>query len=248
VSIEVELYEQIRHLHEHNGLSQRAIAKKLNISRNTVKKYCDGSHVPWERQGRSGRQRYVITDDILVFIQECLAQDDADNVKNQKHTAKKIYDRLADEKDFTGGQSTVREIVANLKDKPGTPFVPLSFDPGEATQIDWGAVTIYLAGKKTEINLFCMRECYGADIFCMAFHRQNEESFLEGQIQGFYFFGGVPKRIIFDNAKVAVKEGFGAHAKVQDRYRAFAAHYAFQCEFCNISAGHEKGNGKCMIM
>lgn len=241
MSIEVESYEEIRYLHEHEGMSQRAIAKKLNISRNTVKKYCDGSHVPWERQGKSGRQRYVITEDVLTFIQECLAQDDVDDVKNQKHTAKRIYDRLVEKKGFKGGQSTVREMVAALREKPGKPFVPLSFDPGEAIQVDWGVVTIYLAGKKMKVNLFCMRECYGADIFCMAFYRQNEESFLEGQIQGFYFFGGIPKRIIFDNAKVAVKEGFGVHAKVQDRYRAFAAHYAFQCEFCNIAAGHEKG-------
>ncbi|MBS3976251.1 MAG: helix-turn-helix domain-containing protein [Syntrophomonadaceae bacterium] len=56
MSIEVELYEKIRQFYEHDGMSQRAIAKKLNISRNTVKKYCDGSHVPWERQGKSGRK------------------------------------------------------------------------------------------------------------------------------------------------------------------------------------------------
>jgi transposase len=62
------------------------------------------------------------------------------------------------------------------------------------------------------------------------------------------YFGGAAKRMIFDNAKIAVKEGFGAHAKMQDRYKAFAAHYAFNCDFCNIAAGHEKGYGKRMIM
>lgn len=101
--------------------------------------------------------------------------------------------------------------------------------------------TVYLAGKRTKINLFCMRECYSADSYCQAFYRQNEESFLEAQINGFDFYEGVAKRIIFDNGKVAVKEGFGVFAKVQDRYKALAAHYAFQCDFCNIAAGHEKG-------
>jgi hypothetical protein len=86
-----------------------------------------------------------------------------------------------------------------------------------------------------------MRECYSADIFVKAFFRPNQESFLEAQIEGMEFFGGAAKRMIFDNAKVAVKEGFGTHAKVQDRYKALAAHYAFDCDFCNISAGHEKG-------
>ena len=239
--IEVDIYQKIRHLYEHEGKSQRAIANTLGISRNTVKKYCKGSQVPWERQGTSGRRPYVITDNIMEFIKSCLATDEEENIKKQQHTAKRIYIRLVEEKGFTGGESTVREIVAALKDKQKNVFIPLSYEPGEAIQIDWGQATIYLVGNKKKINLFCMRECYSADIYCIAFFRQNEESFLEGQIAGFKYFGGVPQRIIFDNAKVAVKEGFGVHAKVQDRYKALAAHYAFQCVFTNIAAGHEKG-------
>lgn len=241
MAIEVDIYEKIRYYHEQEGKSQRAIAKTLGISRNTVKKYYDGSHVPWERQGTSGRRPYIITDEVIEFIKACLTEDEAENIKKQYHTAKRIYDRLVDEKAFAGGESTIRQIVATLKDKQAKVFIPLSYEPGEAVQIDWGEATVYLAGKKTKINLFCMRECYSADIYCIAFFRQNEESFLEGQISGFEYFGGVCKRTIFDNAKVAVKEGFGVHAKVQDRYKALAAHYSFKCEFCNIAAGHEKG-------
>ena len=239
--IEVDIYQKIRHLYEHVGKSQRAIANILGISRNTVKKYCKGSQVPWERQGTSGRRPYVITEEVMEFIKGCLATDEEENIKKQQHTARRIYLRLVEEKGFNGGESTVREIVAALKDKQKKVFIPLSFEPGEAIQIDWGQATIYLAGNKKKVNLFCMRECYSADIYCTAFFRQNEESFLEGQIAGFEYFGGVSQRIIFDNAKVAVKEGFGVHAKVQDRYKALAAHYAFQCVFTNISAGHEKG-------
>ena len=241
VAIEVDIYEQIRHLHEHGGHSQRAIAKILGVSRNTVKKYHEGARVPWARQGASGRKRYVITEEFLKFIKDCLSEDEDENIKKQTHTAKRIYERLVAEKDFAGGESTIREIVAALKEKQRKVFIPLSFDPGEAIQIDWGQATVYLAGVKTKVNIFCMRECYSADIFCMAFYRQNEESFLEAHIVGFEFFKGITKRVIFDNAKVAVKEGFGAHAKVQDRYKALAAHYAFHCDFCNISAAHEKG-------
>ncbi len=241
MSIEVEIYERIRHLHEHEGMSQRAIAKALGISRNTVKKYFDGSQVPWERQGVSGRKPYVITEEVVAFIKECLAQDETEKIKKQRHTAKRIYDRLVEEKGFAGGESTIREIVAQLRETKTDAFIPLVYDPGEAVQIDWGEAKIYLCGKKITVNIFCMRECYSADIYCVAFYRQNEESFLEAQISGFEYFGGVAKRVIFDNAKVAVKEGFGAHAKVQDKYKALSAHYAFQCEFCNVAAGHEKG-------
>ncbi len=239
--IEVDTYQKIRYMHEHDGKSQRAIAKELGISRNTVKKYCDGSLVPWERQGASGRQRYVVTEEVMSFILTCLESDREENVKKQSHTARRIYNRLVEEKGFTGGESTIRVIVAELKDKQKNVYVPLSYEPGEAVQVDWGQVIIYLAGVRKAVQILCMRECYSADIYCITFFRQNEESFLEGQVTGFEFFEGIPLRVIFDNAKVAVKEGFGAHAKVQDRYKAMAAHYAFQCVFCNVSAAHEKG-------
>ena len=57
----------------------------------------------------------------------------------------------------------------------------------------------------------------------------------------FDYFKGIPKRLIFDNAKVAVREGFGLHAKATKEYKAFAAHYSFQTDFCNIASGNEKG-------
>lgn len=138
-------------------------------------------------------------------------------------------------------RTTVRRLVAQIKNKPSKAFVPLSYDPAEAAQIDWGEATIYLNGERTKINLFCMRLCFSAGIFVKAYFRQNEESFLDGNVSGFEFFNGVPKKVIFDNAKVAVKEGFGVHAKPQDRYKTLAAHYAFTTEFCNVASGHEKG-------
>lgn len=86
-----------------------------------------------------------------------------------------------------------------------------------------------------------MRECYSRDIFVAAFYRQNEEIFLEGIVKGLEYFGGTPQKIIFDNARVAVKEGFGHHAKATDKYLALSAHYSFRPVFCNPAQGHEKG-------
>ena len=114
----------------------------------------------------------------------------------------------------------------------------------KSRQIDWGETTVFLKGVKTKVNIWCMRECYSADIFVMAFMRQNEESFLEGILNGFEYFGGVPKKLIFDNAKVAVKDGFGANAVATDKYKAMAAHYAFTPVFCNVAQGHEKRLGR----
>lgn len=237
--ITVTDYKQIRQMYL-TGISQRQIARQLQISRNTVAKYCEGRTVPWERKVPE-RKSSVITEDVVEFIQSCLDEDEQENLKKQSHTAKRIYDRLVAEKDFTGGESTVRCKVREMKRSQPQVFVPLSFSPGEAMQVDWGEATIYLRNKKVTVNLFCARLCSSCAPIVFAYRRQNEESFLEAFVRTFWFFRGVPQKVIFDNGKVAVKDGFGAHAKKQAGYTALSAHYGFDALFCNPAGGHEKG-------
>lgn len=131
--------------------------------------------------------------------------------------------------------------VRSIKQKQPEAFVPLEFMPGEAMQIDWGQAYIYCGGAKRNINLFCARLCSSCAPIVFAYERQNEESFLDALVKTFEYFGGVPQRVIFDNAKVAVKEGFGVYASKQDAYAALEAHYGFEAVFCNIASGNEKG-------
>jgi len=242
VIIEMDIYSSIRRRYE-NGESIRCIASSLGISRQTVKKYCEGDTHPEVRKSYE-RQPAVITSDISDFIKCCFTLDAEEHLKKQKHTAKRIFDRLVEEKQFTGSYSSIRSAVGELKAEfaiPSKCMVPLAYDPGEAIQVDWGEATIYLDGLKTKIYIFCGRLCFSCDIFVQAYKAQNQETFLEAQQLMFDYFGGVPKRVIFDNAKVAVKEGFGLYAKPQDKYLAFSAHYAFLPEFCNPAKGNEKG-------
>ncbi len=67
----MDQYQLIRQIYAVEGLSQRQIAKTLGISRNTVRRYCTGKNVPWERK-RSSRTATVITPEVREFIQECL--------------------------------------------------------------------------------------------------------------------------------------------------------------------------------
>lgn len=174
-------------------------------------------------------------------MKQCLKDDENEHTKKQNHTAKRIYTRLVEEMGFTGGETTVRAYVHALKGKAAEVFVPLYFAPGDAIQIDWGEATVSLAGDKLVVNLFCARLCYSDMPFVIAYRRQNSESFLDALVQAFEFFGGTPKRVIFDNAKVTVKDGFGANARATDGYAALSAHYGFEPIFCNIASGNEKG-------
>lgn len=241
VIIEVDIYSAIRTRYS-DGESMRSIAKDLGISRQTVKKYCEGATHPEVRKNYQ-REPDVITDKIKAFILSCFSEDEDENLKKQKHTAKKIYDLLITEKRFTGSYSTIRATVSSLRTERTVPpqsSVPLSYAPGEAIQIDWGEATVYIDGQKTKLYTFCGRLCYSCDIFVQVYKAANQEAFLEAQQLMFDFFGGTPRRLIFDNAKVAVKEGFGIHAKPQDKYLSFSAHYAFSLDFCNPASGNEK--------
>ena len=240
--VEMDTYQSIR-TYFNDGKSIRWIARTLGISRQTVRKYCEGNTHPEVRKDYH-RDPDVVTDAVREFILECFRQDKDEGIKKQSHTAKRIYDRLVTEKGFTGAESTIRKAVKQLREEHSVPpqaDMPLEYDPGDAIQVDWGECTAYLDNVKHKLSFFCGRLCYSCDIFVQVFFSQNLESFLEAQQLMFDHFGGVPRRLIFDNAKIAVKEGFGLHARATDGYAAFAAHYAFKTEFCNIASGNEKG-------
>ena len=222
------------------GESQRSIAKAMHISRNTVAKYCQGEAVPWDRKVPE-RNSPVLTEETVRFIQRCLQEDEDEGLKKQKHTAKRIYDRLVEEQGFSGAESTVRNKVKELKGEIPKAFVPLQFDPGDTLQVDWGEATVYVADTRMNINIFCARLCYSCRPVVLAYRRQNEESFLDAFVHVFDIFNGVPKRVIFDNGRVAVKKGFGKQAEKQAGYASLSAHYGFDAIFCNPAEGHEKG-------
>jgi len=239
--IEVDQYQLIRQLYVVEGLSQREIARRLGISRNTVKRYCLGENIPWERKVPVNVSNPVIKPEVIAFVQQCLDEDHAAKVFKQRHSAKRIYDRLKAEANFKGGESTIRRLVREMKATPSQVYVPLYFAPGEAAQVDWGTAKVIMQGQKKEINLFCMRLCSSCAPFVIAYPSQREEVFLEGHGQAFKFIGGVPRTLIYDNLRTAVKEGWGKLAREQDKFKAFRAHYAYQTNFCNPGEGHEKG-------
>lgn len=237
--IGMDLYENIRKLYVLET-SKREIARKLGISRNTVRKYCKGEHIPGEKTHRN-RDNPVLTDEVKEIIKGYIREDEA-APRKQQHTSRRIHRRLVEEHGFKGGESTVRAYVAELKRQTRKKvFLPLAFSPGEAMQVDWGEFTFYLGDEKTRGYILCFRLCHSCAIYVRAFARSNLESFLEGHVKSFNYFGGVPRTLIYDNLKTAVKEGWGKHAKVQDSFLPIVAHYAFDTRFCNVASGNEKG-------
>lgn len=237
--IEVDQYERIRFMFAVEGHSQRTIARRLGISRNTVRHYCQGARFPGQR--RPAVRTHPVTDAVRHIVAEWL-RGDAEAPPKQRHTAQRIYDRLVAEHGFSGGASTVRRLVRALRGSTPEAYVPLEFSPGEAAQVDWGTAKVWLAGKLVEAQLFCVRLCYSGAPLAVAFPLQRTEFFLEGHRLAFEFFGGVPVRLLYDNLRTAVKKGWGRQVKEeQARFRHLRAHYAFRTDYCNAGEAHEKG-------
>ena len=109
MKLEMDMYYLIRSYHN-DGMSIRAIAQTLDISRQTVKKYCDGTTIPGNRK-EYHRNSTIITDETREFILSCFREDEQEGLAKQRHTAKRIYDRLVAEKGFAGGESTISVIL-----------------------------------------------------------------------------------------------------------------------------------------
>ena len=238
----MDQYKLIRKKAVEEGLSQREIARQLGISRNTVAKYWKGEHMPWE-PARRERRPGIVNEDMEQFIRACLEQDrDPEVPKKQRHTARRIYERLVAEKGFTGGESTIRRWVNRLREGcSAEAFMPLEFSLGEAAQVDWGEAILYLRGKRTRANLLCFRLCGSRHIDVRAYPRKNLESFFEGHVGFFERIGGVPHAMIYDNLRTAVRDDWGKRAVCQEDFGRLAAHYSFTPRFCNPGKGNEKG-------
>src|SRR3954454_13392996 len=179
-------------------------------------------------------------DPFLPVIHQILG-DDKKAPRKQRHTARRIFERLRDEHGYTGGLTIVKEVVAAWRTRSAEVFVPLAHRPGEG-QVDFGQAEVILDGRPTKVALFVMTLPYSDAIFVCAFPRECTEAFLEGHVRAFEFFGGVPRRISYDNLRIAVSRITGGRGReVTDEFRRLRSHYLFEAHFCLVRRPNEKG-------
>jgi transposase len=238
-------YELIRRKHFVDGQSGRAIAAELGHSRKTVAKAIANA-VPAGYRLSEPRLRPAI--ERYRTIIDAWREQDQSRPRKQRHTAQRIYERLRDEHEFAGSASSVRRYVAWRKKGQGEVFVPLYFAPGEEAQVDWGEATVIQQGVERKVQLFCMKLCHSHAVFVRAYERANLESFLDGHVRALAFFGGVPKRIAYDNLKSAVVYvGRGRERRLNRRFVELRSWYLFDSRFCNVAKGNEKGHVENLV-
>src|SRR4051812_16432373 len=240
----MENWAEIRRRVLVDGLSKRAACRAYDIHWDTLTKILGHPEPPGYRR-TSPRPRPKL-DPFLGVIHQIL-QDDKKAPKKQRHTARRIFERLRDEHGYQGGLSIVKEAVAAWRTRSAEVFVPLAHPPGEA-QVDFGEAEITLDGRPTKVALFVMTLPYSDATFVHAFPRECTEAFLEGHVRAFAFFGGVPRRISYDNLKIAVAEITGGRSrKLTDAFLRLKSHHLFADHFCLVRRPNERGHVETLV-
>ncbi len=190
--IDTKIYRSIRRLYAVEGISIREIAKRLDINRRTVRKYCMGEvdlDARKEYQTVNSPLRDTLEKNIIEIIEK-----NKNAPKKQSLNAKIIYQMLV-KMGYSVGESTIRKYIRELRIKKPEVFIPLEFAPGEAMEFDWGDASVYINEIKTKVSLFCAVLPYSYGIFCAVFPDKTNSSFYTGNVMAFEFFQGGPSTV-----------------------------------------------------
>jgi len=236
----VDEHDPIRRKHLVDGMSQRAIAQELGYARNTVAKAI-AYPIPPGCQLSKPRPKPAI-DPVKHIIDAWLEQEKLGRPK-QRHTGQRVYERLCDELNFKDSATAVRRYIRESKQYSQEVFRPLAFEPGEEALVDWHEGWIEENGVQRKAQFFCMRLSYSKASFVWSYERANLESFLDDHVRAMEYFGGVPRRLAYDNLKSAVVQvGKGRDRRLNKRFRELRSWCLFDTRFCNVARGNEKGD------
>ena len=240
----VEVYAAVRRFVFLEGHSRREAARVFGLSRETVQKMCRFSLPPgYTRTLPISKPKLGA---LLPVIDAILEADQSAPAK-QRHTAKRIFERLRDEHGFAGGYTVVKDYVRIGRARGRETFVPLSHPPGHA-QVDFGEAVGMIGGVRQKLYFFCMDLPQSDACFVKAYPCETTEAFVDGHVAGFAFFGGVPLSILYDNLKIAVAKICGDGKR--ERTRAFTelvSHYLFADRFGRPGKGNDKGKVEGLV-
>ncbi len=228
----IELRQKIRN----EEVPLRQLSRETGIHRQTLRKIRDNSQPPgYQRRCPAVKSKIG---PYLGRIKELIHSDQQE--PKQYYTAKKIWQILQSE-GFTGGYTIVKDAVRELKRVSREVFMPLSQRPGEA-QVDFGYAAVNFNGVLKKVCYFVMSMVYSDAMFVMAFPRECTEAFMEAHVRAFDFFGCVPRRIIYDNTRIAITKILTHHQrKYTTEFKKLISHYLFEPHFCNVRRPNEKG-------
>ncbi len=224
-----ETTAEIKRLFHAEHLTMNMIAEKLGIHHDTVKAALEVERFHPRLVFRSSQ-----LDAYAPFIVKTLEDF-------PKLRATRLFQMLTD-RGYRGSVQQLRRRVRELRPKVVRAYLPQSVFAGEQAQVDWGHFGTLAVGKAIRrLSIFVMVLAYSRFLYARFVLDQSMENFLQCHVDGFRFFGGVPRVARFDNLKAAVIERFGQAVRFNPALLELAGYYRFRPSACNPYSGHEKG-------
>jgi len=240
----VDLYLKVRQACHRDGMSKRQAARHFGCNRRTIAKMLLHSEPPGYRRAKPAKKPKL---DPFTGIIDNILKEDIERPKKQRHTAKRIFERLRDEHEFTGSYTIVKDYIARHKRRNKEVFVPLAHDPGHA-QADFGEALAVIGGVQQKVHYMVIDLPHSDACFVKAYPGETTEAFCDAHVSAFAFFGGIPLSILYDNTTIAVAKikKYGKRDLTQE-FTRLQSHYLYDARFGRPARGNDKGNVEGMV-
>lgn len=241
--IEMDVIAEIRRRHFVGNEKIASLAKAFKLSRPTIRKHLKTVEEPVYLRKRQPHPKLGLFHGQLGAWLE----SEAPLPRKQRRTAHRLYECLRVE-GCQGSYTVVQRYVRHWKQKHASSpavkqaFIPLAFPPGETCQFGWSQETVGLGGVAQTIKVAHFRLAHSRKMFVVAYPRAQQEMVLGAHIKAFGYFGGVPRRMVYDNLKAVADAIFvGKERRFNARFLSMANHYLFEPVACTPGSGWEKG-------
>ena len=240
----VDVYLRVRRAVMLEGVSIREASRVFGVHRDTVRKMVAYSVPPGYRRQSPPRKPKL---EPFTGVIGRILEEDLRVPKKQRHTAKRIFERLRDEYGFDGQYTIVKDYVREHRRRSQEMFVPLSHAPGHA-QCDFGEARVVIGGVEQKAHYFVLDLPHSDGCFVKAYPAETTEAFLDGHVSAFALLGGVPQSILYDNTKLAVARILGDGRRKRTRaFTELQSHYLFDDWFGRPGKGNDKGKVEGMV-
>ena len=221
----VDIYLRVRKACFVEGMSVREAARVFGLHRDTVRKMLEYSVPPGYRRQRPARRPKL---DPYKGVMDQILEQDLSSPKKQRHTAKRIYERLRDEHGFPGKHTIVKDYVRERRRHTREMFLPLPHPPGHA-QCDYGEARVIIGGVERKAHYFALDLPHSDGCYVKAYPRRDDGVILRRTRLRLRVPGGVPQSILYDNTTLAVARILGDGRRQRTRvFSELQSHYLFE--------------------
>ncbi len=237
--MKVSQWAEIRRLAEIEGLSQRQIAERLRCSWRTVNKALAMEHPPDET---SRARRGSVLDPYKGKIDALIA-------KYPELSAARVLEEIRKPpEEYTGQITVVRDYLRQIRPARGRVYQEVFYEPGEAMQVDWGSCGKIKIGNTTrKVSVLVAVLCYSRLCYIEFCLSQRKAEFYRSLVHALEFFGGSPRKIIFDNLGAAVLNGSGRNACLHPEFLALCGHFCLEAVACARRDPESKGTVEAKV-